>query len=460
MELIRISKLWLGLKVTMLSALTVGCAVTYDQPADLVSELPESWVQQAEAESIKENWLSEFGDATLEELVAEAMAANIELAAQSALVDEARYNAKIAGADRWPSLDLSLSNTLAADPDVDSSNLVLSSDWELDIWGRLSANQQQSVQTFLGREAAFEQSRRDLAANVARGWYQLINDQSLYKLIEQRVVALQSDLEIIESSYSQGIADALDVYLARTSLLQELASAETQRQTVVESTASLQRLLGRYPSGEWLVEESLPTVEHKIPAGVPSGLIARRPDLQQNWHNLLSADARLAVAHKNRFPRLSLTGRIADSDEDLSEVFDADELVKSLIGNIALPLFQGGQLLASEKAAAALREQAEKNYLSAVQNAFLEVETAISRQSQLAKRFDAIQGAQQSAEAGYELSIDQYRRGLVDYATVLQAQLRAFSTETSLLVLQNQLLQNRIALYQALGGDYAANESN
>ena len=207
--------------------LIAGCASNYERPEDPIADMPESWAQQVESEAVKENWLSEFDDASLDALVAEAMSANIELATQAALVEEARQNARIAGADRWPSLDLALSDTLASDPENDSSSLTLSSALELDVWGRLSAAQRQSVQTFLGRQAAYEQARLSLAASVARGWYQLVNDQSLIRLIQQRVNALEADLEIIESSYSQGIADALDVYLARTSLLQELASLES-----------------------------------------------------------------------------------------------------------------------------------------------------------------------------------------------------------------------------------------
>lgn len=439
-------------------ALMTGCAGTYDQPTDLIAEIPDTWAQKAEAESIKESWLSEFKDAKLNDLVAEALASNIELAGDAAALDEARSSVTIAGADRWPSLNLALRGESASNQDSDTLTSSLTADWELDVWGKLSDTQRRSVETYLAAQAEYENARRQLAADVASGWFQLINDQNLYVLIDQRLQALQADLTIIESSYSQGIADALDVYLAQTSLLQEQASAEAQRQTVIESSARLQRLLGRYPSGDWQTSESLPMITANIPTGLPSELVTRRLDLQQSWHRLLSADAGLAIAHKNRFPRLSLTGRVSDTDDNLGDVFDADNLVESLVGNIALPLFQGGSLKAAEDVAAAQLKQVEQTYLGAVQDAFSEVETAISRQVQLEKRFDAVEGAQRNAQAGYELSFDQYRRGLVDYATVLQAQLRAFNTETSLLGLRNQLLQNRIALYQALGGGFAPSE--
>lgn len=444
--------------ILSLSFLGYGCASNYESPESVVSVVPEEWSQSASLESVKEAWVSEFSDLTLEELVAEALAANIELARQAAVLQEAKSSVVVAGAARWPSLDADLSSTLESNQDSESSSLALDAGWELDVWGRLNDTQRRAVESMLAAEAEYENARRELAANVASGWYQLISDQSVLNLIRKRVEALETDLGIIESSYSQGIADALDVYLAKTSLLQEQSNEASQFQNVVESAARLQRLLGRYPSGDWVVGETLPNITSDIPVGLPSDLITRRPDLQQSWHQLLSADANLAVAHKNRFPRLSLTARATDSSTDFSDIFDAEDIVASLIGNIAIPLFRGGQLKASEDVAEAQLLQIEKGYLGAVQNAFVEVETAISRQYQLGERLVATEGAQENAQAGYELSFDQYRRGLVDYATVLQAQLRAFNTETTLIGLQNQLLQNRIALYQAIGGDFALDQ--
>lgn len=439
----------------------VGCASTYDTPENVVPDVPDGWLQSASEEAVKEEWLSEFDDQKLEDLVEEALAANLELARQAAALDEAKSSAVVAGADRWPSLDAGLegsSRSESGESRVEAFSSELSASWELDIWGRLSDTQRRAVESMLAAEAGYENARRELAADVASGWYQLISDQSVLNLIKRRVQALATDLGIIESSYAQGIANALDVYLAKTSLLQEQSNEAAQFQTVVESAARLQRLLGRYPSGDWVVGESLPSITSDIPVGLPSDLITRRPDLQQSWHQLLSADASLAVAHKNRFPRLSLTARATDSAASFSDVFDAEDTVRTLIGNLTVPLFRGGELKASEDVAEAQLVQIEKGYLGAVQNAFAEVETAISRQYQLGERLSATEGAQQNAQAGYELSFDQYRRGLVDYATVLQAQLRAFNAETTLIGLQNQLIQNRIALYQAIGGDFEQNQ--
>ena len=451
-------------KSVLISALlafqALGCASTPREPASLLIDSPEHWSQSNLHEPVSDDWLTTFQDPLLDALVAEALTANIELAGQFASLVEARSNVIVAGADRWPSLNANLSSTLAQSPGEESSSFGLNADWELDIWGRLSATQKQAVHSLEARKAEYEEARRQLAADVASQWYQLINDQELYELIRLRVTALEADLDIIMSRYRQGIADALDVYLAQTSLLQEQASAETQRQDLIETSTRLQRLLGRYPSGDFVAEAKLPEIHTTIPAGLPSDLVLRRPDLQESWQTLLAADARLAVAHKNRFPRLSLTGRISDNANDIGNIFDTKEVIRSLVANLAIPIFQGGRLSAAENVAEAQRTQAEQSYLSQVQNAFAEVETTVSQQAQLAKRLNAISGAQKNAQAGYELSFEQYQRGLVDYTTVLQAQLRAFNTETALLNLKNLLLQNRIALHQALGGGFSATDTS
>jgi outer membrane protein TolC len=225
---------------------------------------------------------------------------------------------------------------------------------------------------------------------------------------------------------------------------------------VIESVSRLQLLVADYPDGGWPLSRELPVIEASIPVGIPSDLLTRRPDIQQTWFNLLSADLSLAVAHKQRFPRLTLNASMSDDANNFSDLLANGSLARSLITNIALPLFQGGRLVAAEEQARQRVIQLEQQYLNAVNNAFSEVERAITRQDRLRRRYDSFLKAEQNAIAAYELSFEQYQSGLSEYQTILESQRRAFDSQNTVIDLRNQLLQNRITLYQSLGGDFGA----
>ena len=164
--------------------------------------------------------------------------------------------------------------------------------------------------------------------------------------------------------------------------------------------------------------------------------------------------AALAAAHKARFPSLRLVGGPSRTSQELSDFLDGSAIAWSLLASLTQPIYQGGRLKASEERARQRVVQAEKQYLDLVYQAFAEVENAISRDVSLQGRYDAIARAEGAAAAAYELSFEQYQRGLVSYATVLESQRRAFDSQTTLIDLSNQLLQNRITLYTALGGEF------
>ena len=438
-----------------------ACSVSGISPdvEDLTS--PGEWQRAVEGGEVRENWLSDFNDAELTMLVDEAMLKNYRLAEQSARVEEARQNVTIAGADRYPSVALSaeysLRQTVIDDQRqdlTDSVNGGIDIAWNVDIWGRLSDLQKETSLSFSATEAQFEEARLQLAADVASAWYRVIAAQQLFDLFDQRRDSLEQSFDIINRGYQQGINNALDVYLARTSVEGERARVAQQMQILDEAVADLQLLLARYPDGDWFIGKSLPSIETPIPTGLPSQLLTRRPDIRQSWFSLLSTDAALAAAHKARFPSLRLVGGPSRTSQELSDFLDGSAIAWSLVASLTQPIYQGGRLKASEERARQRVVQAEKQYLDLVYQAFAEVENAISRDVSLQGRYDAIARAEGAAAAAYELSFEQYQRGLVSYATVLESQRRAFDSQTTLIDLRNQLLQNRITLYTALGGEF------
>ena len=217
--------------------------------------------------------------------------------------------------------------------------------------------------------------------------------------------------------------------------------------------------MAEYPDGAIETGDNLPMLTEPIPAGLPSELVSRRPDLQQAWYSLLAADVGLAIAHKQRFPRISLAASASDASNELSQLLDGSPPAWSLLGNLSQPIFNAGRLKAEEERARSQVVQAEKQYLELLYQAFSEVENTISRQTALREQYQATLEAEKHATSAFELAFEQYQRGLVTYTTVLESQRRAFDAQSSVIELRNQLLQNRINLYLALGGNFDVENS-
>jgi len=292
-------------------------------------------------------------------------------------------------------------------------------------------------------------------ADVVSGWFDVITNQKLLELYKQREQNAEQNLSIIESGYRQGLNEALDVYLARNELNTERSNIAAQQATLIKSIRDLERLTGQYPTGALSVSADLPLLDSAIPLGLPSELITRKPELMASWYQLLSTDAGLAYAHKQRFPSLNLSASISDSTDRVSDLFSPSSLAWSLIGSISMPLFEGGRLKANEEQARLNVKRQEQAYLATLYDAFNDVETAISQEQALKVRYEKTLEAQENAIAAERLSFEQYQSGLVTYTTVLDAQDRSFNAQSSVIEIKNQLIINRINLHIALGGDFS-----
>lgn len=321
--------------------------------------------------------------------------------------------------------------------------------------GKLSDAERQANLEFLAEQANFEQSKQRLVGDVVSGWFNVISAQKLLALYQQREKNAEQNLAIIESGYRQGLNAALDVYLTRNELNTERSRIAGQKATLNQAIRTLERLTGDYPKGALTVEAELPLLDKPIPLGLPSELITRKPSLMASWYQLLSTDANLAYAHKQRFPSLDLSATLGDSTDRVSDLFSPSSLAWSLVGSISMPLFDAGRLKANEEAARLAVLSQEQNYLASLYDAFNDVEQAISQEQSLQQRYQATLKAQENAIAAEQLSFEQYQSGLVTYTTVLDAQDRSFDAQSSVIEIKNQLIINRINLHIALGGDFS-----
>ena len=233
--------------------------------------------------------------------------------------------------------------------------------------------------------------------------------------------------------------------------LTRVSEQETEKTKLIRQ---LERLIGEYPQGELLVNANLPLLTTEIPVGLPSELISRKPELKASWYQLLSQDAGLAYAHKQRFPSIVLSGSVGDSNADIGDLLSGSSLAWSLLGSVSAPIFNAGRLKANEEKARIELKQGEQLYLDTLYNAFSDVENAITTEKNLKNSYYTMLAAQENAKIASTLSFEQYQSGLVSYTTVLDAQNRSFEAQSTLIKIKNQLIANRINLHLSLGGDF------
>jgi len=412
-----------------------------------------------------DGWLSSLNDPLLSSMVHYALENNYQLKAQLAAMAIAQQKLNVSGASDLPELSLAMtsSRNKRVNNSVDSyqtnNELGLQLSYEVDLWGRLSDEQLQDRLNFAAAQSTYEGSKINLVAEIARSWFNLVEASQLLTLYQNRANNLQHNLSTIQASYRLGLSQALDVYLTQNDVNREFARVADQKQVVLRASRQLELLMGDYPSAKLSTDKTLPVITDDIPTGLPGELLTRRTDIRATWYELLALDAGLAVAHKAKFPRISLNANTGTSSDELSNLLDVDALAWSLIGNITMPLFNAGKLDALEEQARLRVVQKEQEYLHEVYQAFANVEEKISNRSALKEQFSHYRLAKDNAIAAENLSFNQYLKGIVSYTTVLESQRRAFDAQTTLIQLTNQLLQNRIGVYVALGGNFKASDT-
>ena len=442
-----------------------GCAVSGIETTPEEIPVPAEWRRStdAAASDVSTGWLSTFGDAQLEKLVAESIASNFVLEQERQRLQVARQSAVIARSSRFPAFDLSLDgsrrvtdNTTGGSTTIDAFSAAIGGRFEIDLWRRLSKAQRAAELSLAGQAARLAATERSVAATTAGRYFDVLEAEQLLDVARQRLQNAIASHDIVASGYRQGLNDALDLYLARDQIERERANVAQLEQSRLEAIADLQLSLARYPDGDIGLAGELPVPDDTIPVGLPSELLTRRPDIQEAWFDLLAADAELAVAHKARFPSLSLVGSTGASSTEFSDLLDGGSAAWSLAFSLTQPLFEAGRLAAIEEQRLAEVRIAEQNWLDTVYRAFAEVENAISRTASLDRRYAALVEAEKNSRAALELALDQYGRGLVTYTTVLVSQRQAFDAAATVVQLKNQRLQNRLALNLALGGSFEA----
>jgi multidrug efflux system outer membrane protein len=472
--------------------LLAGCAVgpDYARP-DLASDVPARWragpaatdtatppvVAPAAAarDSLPalDRWWAAFGDSTLDRLVDRALAGNQDLAAASARVLEARATLGGARADRWPALEIGgtvnrSKSSLQAFGGRGSFyrsqfDANLSTRYELDLWGRLSRAEEAAraglLQDVMNRRVVVQ----TLVADVVRTWLQVRELQCQLGLALRTRATYEQTLQTVQDRYVRGVAPALDLRLARQNLRNTEATIPQTRQQLAEAVRRLEILLGEYPAGAVVQLDdaqlralAMPDPLPAVPAGLPSSLLERRPDLIAAEAGLHAAVANVGVAKARLYPTLTLTGSAGYTSGELDQLFQSGNDIWSLVGDVVMPLINRGATTAQVRAAEARAEQAVASYRQTVLGAFAEVENALDAERHQAAREAALTASVREARRSLDLARQRYRAGLDNLLSTLETQRRLLNAESALLATQRAFRTARVNLILALGGPWDA----
>jgi multidrug efflux system outer membrane protein len=442
-------------------------------------ELPVNtqWTSlEADNDAILNEWWESLQDPMLEQLLRKGLKNNYNLHVTAARLEAASAQARIAGADIFPTVGVGWSATgqrqnfiglpiPGAEEEVlsrtfKSSGVSLDVSWEPDVWGRVSAGKAAAIADYEAAKADFRAAKLSLVAQISKAWFATLEGREQAKLAGRTVSNYKNTTERVRSRYEQGLQSSLDLRLALSSLSSAEALLEQRKRQLDLGIRQIEILLGDYPSAQLEVEQALPGVPPLPPAGVPSELVSRRPDLVAAERRMWSAGARWTQARRALYPSFNLSAGIGTSTSNFLQVFNGNFFTWNIAGSVMQPLFQGGRLRAQIMLEDARSKEAAAQWASSVLQAFSEVEAALASEKYLADQEQKITNAAKQASASLKLAEDRYEAGLEGFVTVLEAQRRSLDAESQLLSIRRLRLDNRIDLHLALGGGFEDESTN
>ena len=443
-----------------------GCAlVPPPSSEDLQKEVlpttpvPPQWTAgHAGTGEVQGNWLATFGDPQLDALVSEAIQYNSDLRLAAARVEQAAAYVRVAGGELYPTVDALLRGGGKMSGDNSGlSGLLVTASWEIDVWGRVRYTRRTAEEQYASADADYAYARQSLAAMVAKSWFLATEAAMQRVLLEEMVDSSTKLLDLASNRLHVGIGSDYDVAVARLNLQTYRDSLRSVQLAGEQSLRALELLIGRYPAADIEAPSRFPDLASTVPAGLPSELLERRPDVIAAQKRVAAAFNRVKESEAARLPRISLTGGVSDLSSDLFVLQDRDNPVWSLGGSVFAPLYRGGALKAQVEVRTAEQKQAVAQYVTTALKAFGDVENALSSEFALEDRETILSGAVSDAERALRIAETRYRVGPGDLRSVEQQQLAYHSSRMTLLRVQSERRVQRVNLYLALGGDFAGN---
>jgi multidrug efflux system outer membrane protein len=453
----------------LLVALLSGCAVgpnyqrpSVDAPANYRSQ--DGAVQPASMADLP--WWEVFKDATLKELITSALVNNYDLGIAVSRIEQARAIEAQVRSQLFPQFNYQFevsggrnSSLRVPAPGLEgtrgSALGLLNAAWELDLWGRIRRADEAARAQILANEEGRRGVMLSLVSEVAQAYFELLQLDLLREIAQRTTQSFGESLRMFRLRFESGVASILETARAEASLASTAANVPELERLIVIKENQMSVLLGRNPGpitrNTALLDQQAPP---DIPAGLPSLLLERRPDVRQAEQQLIAANARIGVAIAQFFPTLDLTAFLGRVSPELSAITSGRGNTWSAATSLAGPIFQGGRLYGQYEQSRAESGEARLRYQQTALNAFQEVSNAlISRQ-----KLDEVRAEQARAVKALQdavwFSTQRYKAGFSNYFEVLEAQQQLYPAENALAQTQLNQLLVVVQLYQSLGGGW------
>jgi outer membrane protein, multidrug efflux system len=474
------------LTVSLITALlAAGCTLEpkYDRPAAPVPQsFPDGEAYRAGAvtpttgkAAAEISWREFFTDARLQQLIELTLANNRDLRVAALNVEAQRAQYRIQRANLLPTISASATESAQsltpylkgvqgfAIPSVIRQYTVGVgfTSYELDVFGRIRSLTHQQLETYFGYEETRRSTQITLVAEVADAYLTLLADQELLRITQETLRSDTDSYTLTQRLSEAGQATDLDLRQAESAVDTARANLAFYTRQVAQDRNALQLLVGaplpdELSGGPPLEQQSFLA---ELPAGLPSDLLQRRPDILSAEHNLRAANANIGAARAAFFPSVSLTGLYGTSSTQLSGLFASGSRYWSFNPQLSLPIFAGGANVANLDLAKVQKNVQVAQYEKAIQTAFREVADALAARGTLQEQMEAQRALVASAGASYRLSELRFQNGVDAYLTVLDSQRTLYSAQQGLVSVELTRLENLVSLYKALGGGWEETDS-
>jgi multidrug efflux system outer membrane protein len=468
--------------VALTTLLATACSTMEPTLGRPEPAIPASWpvgspfLAQSEASLPAVTYKQIFTDPRLQTLIAQALVNNRDLMTAASNIAAAREQYRIQRAQQFPQLTAQAGVTASDNRSSSSSNSNSGSgsasgrsgsrvsakytaglsvpSFEIDLFGRLRSLTHAQFEQYLATEAGARATRLTLVADIANSWLDYAADSSLLLVSQETVRSAQDSVRLTRIRLGGGIAPRTDLSQAQEILNQAQASFAQQRTQVAQDLNALQLLVGGPISTSLLpasIEQAGPTVA-ELPAGLSSYVLLRRPDVVQAEYQLRASNADIGAARAALFPKITLTGLLGFASSALSGLFTGG-LGWSIGANAAYTIFNAGAGRANVRLTEAQRNAALATYQHTVQTAFREVSDALARRATMDDQLTATERQQAAAADVLTLEEARYRAGIDPFLNVLDSQRSYYTVQETLVNTRRTAAQNRVTLYQSLGGD-------
>ena len=445
--------------LAILSCFLAACAVGPDYrrpelaaPGAFKSATPAEQAQPV----LAADWWTLFNDPALTQLALETLAANQDIRAAIARLDQAGASLRSARGSFFPSLEINASARRSGNAAGTTGNYSLPLDlgYELDVWGRVRRQYEVADNTRLASAADLAFVRQTAVAGVAQAYFTIRLYDAQISVYQQALELYRKQLDLTEGKFKAGLALPTDLLQAKTQVntainqLIEVRRARTKQEHVIAI------VLGRAPSDYALVTAATDPAIPVIPAGLPVNLLSRRPDVAEAELRLAAANAQIGIAQADFFPSFTLNGAAGYQSSATANLLNWEKRVWSFGPTLNLPIFQGGRLSAALDQTKARYEELVANYRTVVLGAFRDVEDQLSDLHFLAEKAESLEATLVSAREYSRLTQLQYKQGLTNYLQVIDANQTLLNNELSAAQAQSQRLAASVLLIKALGGGW------